>query len=310
MAWVGCCSYNDGMSEDLLFTAETEMAEVARPLWAGQLAVMEQHRAALLAEAGVTAVHETRKAIRRTFTGVKLFRPFFEPGTLESYRRQFKKMMRRLGQARDTAVFRQSLQAYTEESGQSLACLAAYWQEQQAVVDEAVRNYVRKPKWAMFFEEYGRFTHTPGLYALLKSEPSAPMTAAYHIPLLIEQRVAAVQAYAQQLDGAPLERLHALRIQGKELRYTLQFFAPLLGPELELVLVSLKQMQEHLGVLQDAHTAMRFLAGMEECETAVATYRAVKEQEITQLVTVFPEIWDEMNSTEWQQNLAAAISVL
>jgi CHAD domain-containing protein len=295
------------MSEALLFTAETDIAEAGRCVMAEQLAVMEQHRPLLLMEAEVTAVHETRKAIRRTFTAFKLFRAFFEPGTLEPYRRQLKKMMRYLGQARDTAVFQQKLQLYIEESGQSLACLAGYWEEQQIAVDGALCDYMSKVEWDEFWQEYGRFTQTPDFpYA----DGSASMASAYHIPILIYQRLAGVRAYTDQLADAPLERLHALRIQGKELRYALQFFAPLLGPEIEPVLASLELMQEHLGALQDANIGLRLLRETVGCETAVDIYRAVKEREITQLVADFPIIWNEVNSPAWRQNLAAAIAIL
>ncbi|MCA9999570.1 MAG: CHAD domain-containing protein [Anaerolineales bacterium] len=299
------------MSEDLLlFTAETEMAEVARPLLAAQLSIMEQHRPALVAAAEVTAVHETRKAIRRTFTGFKLFRPFFEPGVLEPYRRRLRKMMRYLGAARDTAVFRQKLHLYMEESGDDLACLAAYWEGRQAEIDEALCGYMGKPKREKFWQEYGRFVHTPGLDVLPNPDPFAPMSAAHYVPVLIYQRLAGVRAYANRLENAPLERLHMLRIQGKELRYTLQFFAPLLGPEIEPVQATLERMQEHLGALQDAAIGLKMLAETVGCETAVAAYRAVQAREITQLVAAFPAIWHDVNSPAWRRDLAAAISVL
>ncbi len=286
------------------------MVAVARPLLATQLAIMEQHRATLLAEAEATAVHETRKAIRRTFTGFKLFEPFFVPGTLAPYRRRFKKMMRHLGRARDATVFRQKLAVYAAESGENFDCLIDYWQGEQTRLDEVLRAYMGKPKREIFRQEYGRFVHTPGLYENPYTELSESAQAAFHFPLLLRQRIAAVRAYAGQLDNAPLARLHKLRIQGKELRYALQFFAPLLGPEVESVLASLKQMQEHLGDLQDSTVALQLLAEMTGCETAVAHYRAVKEEEITQLVATFPPIWNEVNNAKWQQNLTAAIEGL
>jgi CHAD domain-containing protein len=298
------------MSAEALLTQETAVTEMARSLLGDQLAVMAQYRPSLLAEAEATAVHETRKAIRRTFTAFKLFRPFFEPNTFAPYRRQLKKMMRYLGQARDTAVFCQKLQLQIAESGQPLDCLAAYWAGRQVVVDGALCAYLSQPQWAAFWEEYGRFCHTPGLYALPSSDPYAPMAAAHHIPVLIYQRLAGVRAYANWLTDVPLEQLHQLRIQGKELRYTLQFFAPWLGPEIEPVQASLERMQEHLGALQDAYIGLGLLAETEGCETAVASYRAIIEEEITQLLAEFPAIWAEVNSPLWRQKLAAAIGVL
>ena len=299
------------MSEDLSFTAETDIVAVGRRLMAAQLAVMEQYRAALLAEADVTAVHETRKAIRRTFTAFKLFRPFFQPESLKPYRRRLKKMMRYLGQARDTAVFREKLQAYQEASCETiLACLAKYWQAQQEAIDKALRHYMENPKREKFWHTYQEFTQTPGMHVLPHPDPQAPRTAAHHIPVLIYQRVASLHGYADRLADASLERLHMLRIQGKELRYTLYFFAPVLGPEIASVEASLENMQDHLGALQDANIGLRLLRETVGCEAAVAHYRAVKEREITQLVATFPTIWNEVNSPIWQQKLATAMAVL
>lgn len=294
-----------------MFTAETDMAETGRRLMAAQLAVMGQYRPSLLAEAEVTAVHETRKAIRRTFTAFKLFRPFFQPQTLEPYRRHLKKMMRYLGESRDTAVFREKLHAHRETTGtEELNCLVDYWQEQQEEINQALCTYMGRPTQNKFWQEYDDFTYTPGLHVLPHPDPYAPMSAAHHIPVLIYQRLAGVRGYADRLEDASLERLHMLRIQGKELRYTLQFFAPVLGPEIGPVEASLERMQEHLGALQDANIGLRLLHETVGCETAVAHYRPVKEREITQLVVSFPAVWDEVNSSTWRQNLAAAIAVL
>lgn len=305
------CFYNDAMSEAAFFTPKTDIAEVGRRLLAEQLAAMAEYRESLLEKADVTAVHETRKAIRRTSTAFKVFRPFFQPESLEPYRKRLKKMMKYLGRARDTAVFREKLEAYREASGErELDCLIEYWREQQKEADDALREYMGKPKRAEFWEEYEEFAQTAGKDVLKHPDPNVPAIAAHHIPNLIYQRVAGVRAYGDQLAGASAARLHLLRIQGKELRYTLQFFVPLLGLEIESVSAKLEQMQEHLGNLQDNHIGLQLLEETKGCKTAVSLYQRVIEQEIEQLKATFPTIWHEIDNKTWRQDLAAAVANL
>jgi len=84
-------------------TANLPIAEAARLMMAEQLAIVYEHLPALQQDAAVTAVHETRKAIRRTFTLFKLFAPSFAPGELEPHRRTLRRLMRRLAPCRDLA---------------------------------------------------------------------------------------------------------------------------------------------------------------------------------------------------------------
>ena len=52
-----------------------------------------------------------------------------------------------------------------------------------------------------------------------------------------------------------IDDLHRLRLKVKRFRYTLELFRPCYGPGLEKRLEALKQMQEHLGAMNDCQTA-------------------------------------------------------
>ena len=120
------------MEAEPLFTPDTHIAEAGRAILAAELETMREHKSALKQDADVTAVHETRKAIRRSFTAIKLFDPYFEPGVLKAHRRRLRKIMRRLGRCRDAAVFLIKLAEFGE-SNSPLTELEAYWQEQKSV---------------------------------------------------------------------------------------------------------------------------------------------------------------------------------
>ncbi len=289
------------------------IAELGRQMLAAQLAIMQTYLPILQQGPEVTAVHETRKAIRRTYTAVRIFHPYFEPGLLDGYRKRLRKLMKRLAPCRDTAVFLDKLQLFAAESGAELAELLAYWQVQKTAVDANLQQYLGREKWAAFWPQYAEFTSTTGRGALALP-PLAPVKARHLIPGLLYERVAGVRAFDEygrsHLTAADIHQMHQIRIQCKELRYAFEFFSPLLGPEIEPVIVVLEQLQDNLGALNDARVALEMLTHTPGRETAVAQYRQEKQAEINRLLTEFPPLWETLNGIEWRRNLALALAVL
>lgn len=304
------------MVKDLSFTLDTHMAEAGRQIMAAQLDTIQTRGVDLLRDADTTAVHETRKALRRTFTAFKLFRPFFEPGLLDDYRRGLKKIMRRLGRSRDITVFLEALAQFQVEPGQvqaesasSFAELERYWQDQKTAADVNLRLYVNQPKRQKLLNDYTQFTGTPGRGVLARPNPSAPERVRELVSLLIYQRVVAVYNHKDQLAHASMVQLHKLRIQCKDLRYTLEFFAPLLQPEIDDAIAVAKKLQGHLGKLNDARVALKLLAQTPDRETAASIYRRAKEREIEQLRNELMPLWHELKAPPWRQKLMAALAV-
>ncbi len=289
---------------------ELDVAEAGRVMMAQQAHVISEHGAAICIGAEVMAVHEMRKAIRRTFTSFKLFRPYFQHGILRKYRRGLRRIMRRLGRSRDLAVFRLKLAAYNETAAYPLHDLEDYWQLQHEEFDDALRRYLVADKRQSFLEKYFEFTDSPGKGVLTTADPWTPNKIAHIAPVLIYQRVAAVRAFGDYLDNATVTQLHRLRIQFKELRYSLQFFEPLLGADIADVQISLEQSQEHLGHLNDATIALNMLTEVEGLETSVATYRAYQEAVQRHLVQTYLPVWQDFDQPAWRYKLANAVAVL
>ena len=82
-----------------------------------------------------------------------------------------------------------------------------------------------------------------------------PYQVRHIAPRLIYEHYERVRAYETVLDGAPISTLHALRIDFKRFRYTLEFFEEVLGPEIKSVIKETKIMQDHLGDLNDTQVA-------------------------------------------------------
>jgi CHAD domain-containing protein len=122
----------------------------------------------------------------------------------------------------------------------------------------------------------------------------------------------------------PLVRFHQLRIAFKGLRYTLEFFQEVLGPNAKPLISQVKRLQDHLGDLQDAVVTCNVLrdfltwgtwghpkdgtgvqpAGM-VVAPGVAAYLAARQTEIQQLVNAFPLVWEPIRNFEFNRQLAA-----
>jgi len=296
--------------EEIALTANEHVAEAGRFIMSQQMADILYYGEGVRANAEMTAVHEMRKAIRRTFTCFRLFRPYFEPGTLKPYRRGLRRIMRRLGTSRDLTVIRLKLDAYNKSVIRPLDDLAAYWETRQNAADGSTMRYLAKQKQQSLFTKYRAFTETPGMGILKTTVPWAPVKTRHHVPIMIYQRVAAVRAFDDLLQNATAKQLHRLRILFKELRYSLQFFAPMLGGEIQSALVSLKQSQEHLGDLNDTIVALRILDEVVGLETSIACYRAFQIEEQERLVGSFLPVWQRFDQPLWRRDLADAIATL
>lgn len=301
--------YNVQMDE-IALTADEHVAEAGRFIMSQQLTRIMVHEEGVRSNAEINAVHEMRKSIRRTFTSFKLFRPYFEPGTLKRYQSGLRRVMRRLGYSRDLAVFRMKLDAYNELADQPLDELSAYWETRQKEADGIIIRYLAKPKQHALFAKYRVFAETPGKGVPKITNPWTPVKICHYIPILIYQRVASVRAFDDKVQSASVDQLHRLRIQFKELRYTLQFFAPLLGEEIQSVYLSLKQSQEILGDLNDTSVALRFLGDVVGLEKSVALYRAYQQSEQERLIHSFLPVWQQFDQPQWHRDLAEAIATL
>ena len=137
--------------------------------------------------------------------------------------------------------------------------------------------------------------------------------------------MAAVRSYGPLLKSATIEQLHALRIEFKKLRYTVEFFSEVLGKETKDLITDIKKLQDHLGDLNDADVACsilrQFIDSWEanqvhlpiverENPEPVVAYLASKHAERYFLTTTFEEAWQDFDKPETRSRIASAVSVL
>jgi CHAD domain-containing protein len=274
----------------------------------------------------IEELHDMRVATRRMRSAFRVFSPYFDPDVLQPFLKGLQRAGRALGGVRDLDVFMEKAQRYLdelpEEERSSLDPLLADWQEQRETKRTQMLGCLDGKKYRQFVGDFGEFLLTEGAGALpVPADEPLPYRVCHLLPNLIYHRYQVVRGYETVIEGAPIGTLHALRIDSKRLRYSLEFFREVLGPEVEDVIREVVTVQDHLGDLHDADVAcsllVGFLEGWAKAEqrerinvSGVTRYLVAKQNELRELIESFPEAWEHFNRAEVRRNLALAVSVL
>jgi triphosphatase len=305
-----------------LYTLDETVREAGRKIMASLLVPLFAHEHNLVTMADVVSVHESRKGIRRLRTALNVFAPYYEPGVLAEYRKRFRKVMRCLGRSRDVAVFLIKLDQHLDEDRPSqephsdqtaaLKLLQSYWLRQQLIVDENVLRFLARSKYRSLLSESERFTRPVSQDEAATESKKGTTRIGHVVPVMIYGRVAAVRSCGDSIESASLKRLHALRIQCKELRHTLEFFEPVIGPSAGEPIAALVRLLTHLGDLNDARVHLHLLdqTPQEEVGEGKLIYQKVKEGELERLIADLPPIWMEVAGPAWRRQLSASLSSL
>jgi CHAD domain-containing protein len=306
------------------------MAEAGRKVLRFHFAEMLSHEEGARLGSDIEALHDMRVATRRMRAAFEVFGDAFQAKTLKPHLKGLRRTGRALGKVRDLDVFMEKAQAYLEtqpeEQRNGLDPLLAHWQEIRASARLELLAHLDSPAYQDFKQEFNLFLSTPGAGAVAVSpdEPD-PNRVCEIAPVLIYTRLASVRAYDAFLGQASVEQLHALRIEFKKFRYTLEFFREVLGDSAKTVINEVKKLQDHLGDLNDAvvatHILTDFLANWEAQQAqlpiaerqnpqAIVAYLAARHDERHRLMLTFREAWEHFNQPEFRQALASAVSVL
>jgi CHAD domain-containing protein len=302
---------------------------------AGRKVLLFHFERMLLNEPGVRvgedieAVHDMRVATRRMRSGIRLFEPFFKPGRLSAYNASLKRIAGSLGEVRDLDVFMDKAQKYAQKSPDvDLAPLFAEWQKRLEIARERLMHRLDSREFARFNEEFHKFLTTPGkgARALPDPEDREPVEARHVFPRMLYGLYEQVRVYDDLVDSREVTTLHALRIELKRLRYALEFFEEILGPEGRAVIKEVKVLQDHLGDMNDAEVAVMILRDFVDEEdrknsgkprfmrqpdvSGVRQYMLAKQLEKDRLINTFPTAWAAFTREDVRRNLALAVSAL
>lgn len=277
----------------------------------------------------IEALHDMRVATRRMRAAFRVFGDFYEPRAIRHLLRGLRRTAGALGPVRDLDVFMENAQAYlaglpAERAGE-LDRLVGHWQKQRDKARRRMLDTLDSKAYQEFVHDFHQFVDTPGMGSLKLDGPT-PVQVKHVAPRQIYARYEEVRAYEPFLEDAPIAMLHALRITGKRLRYTLEFFREVLGEAIDEVIQTVVALQDHLGALHDADVARLLLEeyltklqgathSQEEGPEAngiegIEAYLEDRRQALLHLRQTFPGVWQHVTSAETRRRLALAVSVL
>ena len=279
-------------------------------------------------------LHDMRVATRRMRAAFRVFGQYYEPKAVTAYQKGLKRTGRALGPVRDLDVFRLKIQSYMSTLPQSqrhdLDGFLAILEAHRDSARERMNAFLDSGKYARFKDRFGQFVETEGMGSrpiVFDGNEPPPYRVRHVAPMAIYQRLAAVRAYDEwvSIPNPPPERLHSLRIACKRLRYTLEYFCEVLGPDTRTLIKSIVTIQDHLGNLQDAVVACALLADYLQRGTwgrdtvpdaqavapvdvpGVEAYLTAKQVELEHLLESFPEVWRQLQEDEFSRMVAEAV---
>ncbi|MGB6853997.1 MAG: CHAD domain-containing protein, partial [Thermoanaerobaculia bacterium] len=167
-----------------------------------------------------------------------------------------------------------------------------------------------------FVDDYLDFTESRGVGEILKplGQPSLVRdTAGSRILAAYEH----VRAYQTIITWADVPTLHALRIETKRLRYTLEYFSEVLPVNSRGLIAQITEMQDHLGLMNDADvaaTATREWLNLNAPQLpatsreAVGLYLDSSEADVERLRRSFRPLWRRITGRTFRKALGVAIT--
>ena len=310
--------------------ADDPLAEAGRKVWRFLFAQMLLHEEGTLLGEDIEELHDMRVATRRMRAAFDVFNGAFTPKALKRHLKGLRRTGRTLGRVRDLDVFidkARRYQASLPDGKQSdLEPLLEAWGLEREAARLEMSAYLQSAGYLAFKEKFYEFVATPGAGALLRTEAMpVPYLVREAAPVLIYNRLAAVRGFDTILEQASLDQFHALRIEFKKLRYTLEYFREVLGGEAKGIISEIKGLQDHLGDLNDARVAAEmlrdFLPRWDAIQAAlpvaerrgpqpILDYLASRYAERQRLMLSFKDAWRRFNRPELREKLAMAVGVL
>lgn len=194
---------------------------------------------------GVDEVHDLRVAIRRFRRVLDVLRPCFLRSDAKQIERALKKIISRAGDVRDIDIALK-LVGKAEPADETSSALMQKLQKDRAEAAAALHKILRR-------EGQQKVPKQPATPVTFSAIPMVRL-ARRILPAMAAEHLRCVHKAAR---GNPSDRrIHEVRIEARNFRYTLECFAPIYiaakrGDELTIILEQLEDVQDRLGAMHD-----------------------------------------------------------
>jgi CHAD domain-containing protein len=291
--------------------------------------VLRFHLARMLArEAGTRSgkdpedLHSMRVATRRMRAAWRVFGDAYRPAKMRRYVAELRTLAAALGRVRDLDVLIDGADAYAgalpEEERDALRPLVASWHHERDDARDGLVRMLDSDAYRRFVDDYVELVRTEGAAAI-----AASATDPHRVRDTAGSRLWAsyesIRAYDAVLRWADIATLHQLRITGKRLRYTLEFFREPLGPDATILIERVTALQDHLGAMHDADVAAGLARGFLVAHSArlapaeidaIGRYLTSREREVTRLRRSLGPVWRRLVALGYRRALGRAVGRL
>lgn len=260
-------------------------------------------------------VHQMRVATRRIRASLQVVEPIYERDLVRRYRRGLRRMAEALGAVRDCDVFLSHVERYRatlpDDQRAGLDPLVEAIGTRRADARAELLDDLDRGDYRKFKRSFAEFLTTAGSGLIAQQDHSPAPRVRDFAGSAVWRRYEQWRAYEVAMAHPDDELLHQARIAGKRLRYTLEFFADALGPDVELTLAPLASLQENLGNLQDAVVARQrihaFGLGANE---AVQAYLRARDAERAAQLDGARGLWALVAGADYRLRLAELLAQL
>jgi len=208
-------------------------------------------------------VHQMRVALRRLRSVLNLYQPVIPNKTHTKIRKELKGLAALLGTARDWDVLQATLPGMSKESAWLLEILPKV-ANQRTQVYQGVRGTLQSPRYSRLWLMLGKWLTRRSWRLHLDSCANLEVGVKAFASEILDKHYHLVCQQGEHLEQLTAEQHHALRIQVKRLGYGVRFFAELYRDDLARSFIkALAQVQDELGILNDAEVAVKLLNQLE-----------------------------------------------
>ena len=269
----------------------------------------------------IEELHNMRVASRRLRSAIGTFHKFYQKKYHKRFKSDLKDIGIALGKVRDIDVFLANLsqdqQILSQKFKLNLTDLKQYWIDERETARLNLNLKFDEDQYQEFLINFTRFTETSFLGVKKKIlEETKPLNVRSTMPSLINSHFVRVQGIGYGVEHKSFAKLHKLRIEIKKLRYTLEFFFEILGNTSKQLVEHLKQIQDHLGKLNDAVVAVKMVEefndylnrnSLADERKANNKYLQYKLAERNRLQHGFPDVWYQFKISAFEDDLRSSL---
>ena len=297
-------------------SADDRLSEAGRKVLRMHLLRMLAIELAARTGEDIEAVHKMRVATRRMRAAWRVFDGAFRPRLQRRFVDELRTIASALGAVRDIDVQLERLATYSlglaQADADALTPLAHDWQRRRDEAHAALIGLLDSGKYDRFVADYRSFVDNPGLGAIQGRGERVRDVAAGRIWRAYER----VRMHDTTVPWADVRALHSLRIDGKRLRYALEFFREALPGSVDRLIADVTRLQDHVGELNDANigaeTTREWLLSTtadlsDEQRRAAGKYIDASGREVARLRRGFGPPWRHLVGRSFRRRLALTI---